>query len=234
MNTHKNYLYIANWKSYLTYHQSVTWLQKHNKEVAELNQHHKIVLCADFLTIAHAHHHKLPLILGAQTCSAHEIGAYTGEIPAQSLRECGITYCLVGHSERRRWCHETVQESAQKITMLLQHAITPIICVSENYKQELMVLLPALHTYNNHVVVAYEPVSAIGTGILPSMDHIETAIGTIKTKIEQAIPQSRCLCLYGGSVNSSNSKELKKINGLDGFLIGKASTDFQELKKIVE
>jgi len=231
----KKLLYIANWKSYFTYNQSIAWLKSHSDELSKLAQHNDIIMCPDFLTLTALHARNSDVKLGAQNCSAYQPGAYTGEISAQSLNELGVAYCIVGHSERRQLFHETLDESARKINMLLMYSITPIICVSDNYKVELSSILPHLHpTKTTHLIIAYEPISAIGTGIIPQPERIETVLAEIKQEIIKFSPNLLFSLIYGGSVSFSVACEFKKIPLLDGFLIGKASTDFQELKKIVE
>lgn len=233
----KNFIYIANWKSYFTYDQSVTWLKIYGDGLNTLAEHTTIILCPDFLTLATACSLE-SIRYGAQNCSAYSTGAYTGEISAQSLSELGVSYCIVGHSERRRLFHETLDDLARKITMLFTHNITPIICVSDDYTNELQTILPCIqempYSKKQHLVIAYEPVSAIGTGNIPSPETIAAILIDITCLVKRFLNHISYSLIYGGSVSSVVISELKKIPTVDGFLIGKASTDFQELKNIVE
>ena len=224
----KKHLYIANWKAYLSYQQAIAWCKKHADELKELSTQGQIIICPDFLALPEIKNIIKPVAVGAQNCSAQSSGPYTGEVTAQSLQEAGATYCIIGHSERRKLCHETPADVAQKIEQLLACDITPIVCVSDESE-----LSPILATIKKPIILAYEPISAIGTGNVPPAKEIEKMLALFKEKASTAAPNINVSLLYGGSVNAKNAAELKKITNLDGFLIGKASTDFEELKKIV-
>lgn len=265
----KKFLYIANWKSYLPYQQAVQWCTQNATELTTLKNSADIIICPDFLALPEAQKILTSISVGAQNCSAYETGAYTGEVSAQSLKEAGIDYCIIGHSERRRIFGETAEIVAQKMGLLLHNGITPVVCLSDEWESELepvMEILSASYLdttrssgpldmggeksslirplrvklHSNFVsrseaefIIAYEPVSAIGTGNVPSNEKIEKTVTLIKEKFTKNTPDTKLTLLYGGSVNAKNSGELKQIPILDGFLIGKASTDFQELKNII-
>lgn len=207
---------------YFSYIQACAWLKTHLQELTTLTQEHTIVICPDFTILSHMQ--ETEFRYGAQNCAQELTGAYTGEVSAQTLKELGCSYCIIGHSERRRLFGETAQACAQKVQRLQECGITPIYCIGEeDFKQD-----PVLELAPKNLIIAYEPVWAIGTGVTPTIAELQDRIGSIKEYTEDRYP-----VLYGGSVNGKNSAELKKVTGLDGFLIGKASTDFQELKKIV-
>ena len=235
----KKYFYVANWKNYVSYHHAIMWCTHHAAELTTVAADAQIIICPDFLATAQVGKLIAPVALGAQNCSAHEMGAYTGEISAQSLKEAGVSYCIVGHSERRR-LGETTEVVARKVEILLQHGIMPIVCVSDAWESELPLVLSAdrkggvsKDSSGSNLIIAYEPISAIGTGKTPPTANIAATVNLIKKQISQTAPHVHITMLYGGSVSAKNSAELKQIAILDGFLIGKASTDFQELKNII-
>lgn len=241
----KNWLYIANWKSYLTYQQELTFFEQNLTELRQLAlelkiQNKQLIICPSFITLAQIA--KIldsksisNIKLGAQNCSNKELGAYTGEISAKSLRELNCDYCLVGHFERRKLYYETDPELAAKIKLLIQAEITPIICISEI--AQLTNILDNLHLDRLHtpMVIAYEPTWAIGTGKTPTNQEIYLFCQEIEEliKIKYNNISLNYLIVYGGSVTEINIAELRQITKLNGVLIGKASIDFQELKKIV-
>ena len=233
-----NYIYIANWKEYLSYQQALLWCTQHAADIKRLAQTASLVICPDYVALPPCHQLLGPdVFVGAQNCSAFGLGAHTGEVSAQSIKQAGASYCILGHSERRTQAHETIEQVSKKIDPLLQHHITPIICLTDAYAIELPALLSAIRSATTDnptkIIVAYEPVDAIGSGTAASAATITTAVQAIK-KMISCHNHLDASVLYGGSVSSKNIHELKKIACLDGFLIGRASTDFQELKKIVE
>ena len=169
----------------------------------------------------------------------YDLGSHTGEISACQARQLGVTYAIVGHSERRKYNQETNEEINKKIIKGLENNLKVILCVGENQgedKENVIEnqLLNALKDVNNleNLIIAYEPVWCIGTGITPTNEQIEATINFIQTIIKKKF-NSNVKVLYGGSVDKDNINTLKKINNLSGFLIGKASTDYRQLKEIV-
>ncbi len=243
--------YIANFKMNLTYQETLAYATEHNDELEELAQDvANIVLCPSHESIALLC--KLfdttPVAIGAQDTSNHTKGSYTGQVSAQSLHQTGCTYCIVGHSERRMFNHEDNDEVAQKVERLLGFDITPIVCVGElseefeagKTRQVLtMQLAPVIASLkalpgsqDKRILLAYEPVWSIGTGKMANTEHLGTMFAWLKEHLRDA-PGTWQL-LYGGSVNAENAAELKKIEHIDGFLIGKSSISFQNLKKIIK
>lgn len=185
--------------------------------------------------------------LGAQDLSAHESGAYTGEISAAMLREFAVQYCIVGHSERRHYHAESDTEVALKVQRALAAGITPIVCVGETLiereagQTEEVVkrqLAAVIHT-NGHciseIVVAYEPVWAIGSGLTATPDQAQSVHAVLRAQLLAASVQAkRVPILYGGSMNASNAPSLLAQPDVDGGLIGGAAlkaVDFLSMLK---
>jgi triosephosphate isomerase len=180
--------------------------------------------------------------LGSQDVSAHEQGAYTGEVSAAMLKDFGVRYAIVGHSERRQYHGETDALVATKAQRALSVGITPIVCVGETLAQreagqtEEVVkrqLAAVIHT-NGHciseIVVAYEPVWAIGTGKTASPEQAQAVHAVLRAQLKAASDHAdRIHILYGGSMNAANAAELLAQPDIDGGLIGGAalkSADF--------
>ncbi len=169
--------------------------------------------------------------LGAQDVSCFKNGSYTGDISASQLKSIGISYCLVGHSERRKNYCENNELFKLKIERLIENDITPILCVGENQGEDFVdVLNEQLSFLDSEIVdkiiIAYEPIWAIGTGLIPTVEKITEITDFIKSRWNT-------LVLYGGSVDENNIDILKIINNLDGFLVGKASCDSFKLNALL-
>ncbi|MCL2595555.1 MAG: triose-phosphate isomerase [Promicromonosporaceae bacterium] len=192
---------------------------------------------------------KLGVKYGAQDVSKHKSGAYTGEISVSMLAKLGVAYCAVGHSERREYHGETDALVNDKVRALAAEGITAIVCVGEpleirkagnhvpftvdSLKGSLANLSPAELA---HVVVAYEPVWAIGTGEVATPEDAQEVIGAIREALAKMYgPEvaATTRVLYGGSVKSSNVAEIMAKPDIDGALVGGASLDPQEFAKIV-
>ena len=185
------------------------------------------------------------LALAAQDVSQHEVGAYTGEVSAAMLREFGVRYVLVGHSERRQFHGETDVHVAVKAQRALAAGITPIVCVGETLAEreagqtEAVVKrqLAAVIHLNGHciseVVVAYEPVWAIGTGKTASPEQAQQVHAVLRSQLAAATDSAaRIRLLYGGSMNAANAAQLLAQPDIDGGLVGGAAlkaADFQTI-----
>jgi triosephosphate isomerase (TIM) len=179
---------------------------------------------------------------GAQDVSAHPHGAFTGEISAAMLQELGCRYALVGHSERRAYHAESDLLVAQKAQAALSRGITPIVCVGETLvereagqtetvvKRQLSAVIHKLAHCAGEMVVAYEPVWAIGTGRTATPDQAQAVHAVLRAQLQAATGRGDQMCiLYGGSVKPDNAAELFAQTDIDGGLIGGASlkaTDF--------
>jgi len=189
--------------------------------------------------------------LGGQDCSDHLRGSFTGQTAARSLQQLGCSFCIVGHSERRKFNKESNDLVWKKCVQLIDQNISPILCIGETkeehkagstlsiLEQQLNPLVKATAATTNvlssgvNLFIAYEPVWSIGTGELPSADHLETTFVWLSNHLQKIIDRSRFKLLYGGSVDATTASPFKNIEGLDGFLIGKASLDFPTFKEII-
>ena len=184
--------------------------------------------------------------LGAQDVSQHESGAYTGESSGTMLKEFGVRYCIVGHSERRQYHNESDAVVALKAQRALSSGITPIVCVGETLDEreagrtEEVVkrqLAAVIHT-NGHciseIVVAYEPVWAIGTGKTASALQAQQVHAVLRAQLKAASPQAdRIQILYGGSMNAGNAAQLLAQTDIDGGLVGGASLKAPDFLSII-
>ena len=173
---------------------------------------------------------------GAQDCSAHEQGAYTGEVSATMLAEFGCRYVIVGHSERRAMHAESDQLVADKARAALAHGVTPIVCVGETLHQraagetaavvqrQLASVVHALGSSIDAVVVAYEPVWAIGTGRSATPQQAQQVHALLRAQLLGATPRAvQMRLLYGGSVKPDNAASLFAQPDIDGALVGGAA-----------
>jgi triosephosphate isomerase len=184
--------------------------------------------------------------LGAQDVSSHDSGAYTGETAPSMLKEFGVRYAIVGHSERRQYHFETDEIVAAKAQQALRVGITPIVCVGETLaereagKTEEVVkrqLAAVIHT-NGHciseVVVAYEPVWAIGTGKTATPEQAQQVHAVLRAQLKAASEHADHIkLLYGGSMNAANAASLLVQPDIDGGLIGGAALKAQDFLTII-
>ncbi len=179
------------------------------------------------------------LKISGQDCSAHESGAHTGEISAHMLKDAGCQYVIVGHSERRTNHNESSKLVQQKAAAALKAGLTPIICIGETLEQrEQGVTLDILtqqikeslpQDVASKVIVAYEPVWAIGTGKVASIEDINEAHNHLRSLTSKETP-----LLYGGSVKPDNAKEILSIENVNGALVGGASLKAESFLGIVK
>ena len=187
------------------------------------------------------------IALGAQDVSQHESGAYTGDVSAAMLKELGARYVIVGHSERRQYQGETDAQVAIKAQRALAAGLTPIVCVGETLREreqgetESVVSrqLSAVIQLNGErlvdLVVAYEPVWAIGTGRTATPEQAQTVHAALRALLAAADLQAAGVrILYGGSMNAGNAAELLAQPDIDGGLIGGASLKARDFLKIIE
>jgi triosephosphate isomerase (TIM) len=191
---------------------------------------------------------KYRLAYGAQDVSAYEKGAYTGEVSAPMLAKLGCTYVVIGHSERRQYHHEDESLVNAKVKRAVAHDVTPILCVGESLEvrhegnhvaHTLGQLAGALHDVSaaqaRSLVVAYEPVWAIGTGEVATPDDAQEVCAAIRTKLAELYSGDLAdgiRILYGGSVKASNAPGIMDQIDVDGALVGGASIDADEFVAI--
>ena len=172
-------------------------------------------------------------------------GAYTGDISAQELRSIGVKYSIVGHSERRKY-YDDGRYVNDKIKLLLSEKIIPIVCIGETkeerdnnqtfdiLKEEISQALKNIDTnLLNSVIIAYEPIWSIGTGVIPSSKDIFDTIAFIKRFLLESFNISLKV-LYGGSVNNDCINNLEKIENIDGYLVGGCSIKQEEFDKLIK
>jgi triosephosphate isomerase len=184
--------------------------------------------------------------LGAQDVSAHESGAYTGEMSATMLKDFAVRYAIVGHSERRQYHGETDAMVADKAKVALAHGVTPIVCVGETLAEReagrtqdvvKRQLAAVIHT-NGHciseIVVAYEPIWAVGTGKTATPAQAQEVHAVLRAQLLAATEHAdRIQILYGGSMNAFNAADLLAQSDIDGGLIGGASLKAPDFLSII-
>lgn len=205
----------------------------------------EMVLCPPFIHLPHILNvcKDEGIIVGGQTCTQHPLGAYTGEIAPEMLLDLGCQYVLIGHSERRQYCHETDAVVADKLVRVIQTGLTPILCVGESYAQrqsnltektlatQLKAVLDRFTDLSvlNQMVIAYEPVWAIGTGLSATPEQAQAAHAFIRTQVanhDEALAEALRI-IYGGSVKPETAGALFECEDVDGVLVGGASLDAQ-------
>ena len=232
-------LVIGNQKTYLNRPEVIDFINKTKDSKCE-----NAIICASFPYLD-LYLEDSRYMVGAQNVSVKGNGASTGEISAEQLSSLGVTYTIVGHSERRSDNNETSNMFVSKINNLLSFDIRPIFCIGENLEQREaniekdVVGKQIMEVFDNldkstleKIIVAYEPVWAIGTGKVPTNDEIDDIICYIKDLIQDKYG-ARLLVLYGGSVNAKNIDELNEVESVDGYLIGGASTKADEFTYIM-
>jgi len=214
---------VGNWKSNQNLTESLVWLDGIAAIKPKFSSNTTTILCLPFTDIAPFNHKlsdiNLPIITGAQNVSHLPPGKHTGEITANMLSEL-VSFCIVGHSERRRDFGETSKMVADKVQLLLENAITPIVCLDLPYLDEQIKELFSRDVDVSRCFFVYEPVSAIGTGspIDPvSANHVANQIGFL---IDNQAP-----ILYGGSVSSDNVASFVDQSRIDGVLVGTDSLE---------
>ena len=219
----------------------------------ELQENVNVVICpsslylSEFSAKTKAKNLSAAIHIGAQNVSEHESGAFTGEISTQMLQELSVEFVIIGHSERRCYYNETSTQVAKKVNTALKSGLTPILCIGESEaeratEQTETVLASQLQPVIDEigierfidVVIAYEPVWAIGTGKTASSEMAQETHQFIRQFLAQANENvaDKVPLLYGGSVNASNCEELFAQTDIDGGLIGGASLHVEQFKVI--
>lgn len=195
------------------------------------------------------HHAPKGLIVSAQNCSQHASGAYTGEVSVSMLKEVGVTYCIIGHSERREYDAETSEKCNAKIKALLAADITPVYCCGESLEtyekgetkkwvaEQIRTGMDGLTPEEAaKVVIAYEPIWAIGTGKSATKETAEDTIGFIRRTLREMFGHVAMdiRILYGGSVKPENIHDYMSMEDIDGALVGGASLKLDSYKALID
>lgn len=216
-------LIAANFKSHQTAPEAKSWIDKFISIYVPRSEKSKVILAPSFTNLP-IYQNLANTFLAAQDVSPFPPGAYTGAVNARQLKNLGVNYCLVGHSERRRWFRENDQTSAQKITELHDAGIIPILCLDLDYAAS---QIAAIDLNSKPLVIAYEPVESIGTGNPPPPPEVAQAAAQIQ-KLAPGVP-----IIYGGSANSQNAGEYLSVPGISGLLVGAACLDPNEFNAII-
>lgn len=209
---------------------------KYQSRLSDIKSNNTLVLCPSSIYLTKFYLDNFHL--GSQNVSSYYEGAYTGEVAASQLQSLGVKYCIVGHSERRKYQKETNQEIKQKIEMLLDNGIIPILCVGENKneKDANMTVVKVLNEIKDSltdvdgyekVIIAYEPIWSIGTGITPTREEIDNVL----RKIKDDYPQNTLI--YGGSVSEKNIEEFNQSTYIEGYLLGSVSLKVDQFKELL-
>lgn len=203
-----------------------------------------IIICPSAIYVPYFLKHRFSI--GMQNVCEENTGNYTGEISARQVSSLGIKYSLVGHSERRINYYEDNNSISKKINSLFENNMIPILCVGETneeknllktnkiLKSELVTCLSDVNKENiSKIIIAYEPIWAVGSKRIPTMAEIKSTVKYIKELIKK-IYDVDIKVIYGGSINSNNIEKIKKIECLDGIMIGSSSTVASEFTKIIE
>ncbi|MFC0682406.1 triose-phosphate isomerase [Lysobacter korlensis] len=254
VNTVRTPLLAGNWKMNLDHLQSIAFVQKLAWTLSDANHDFGAVEVAVFppftdlrsvQTLVAAD--KLPLAYGGQDVSEHDSGAYTGEISGAFLKALDCRYVIVGHSERRTLHGETDEQLAGKVAAAVRHGVVPILCVGETAEDleqhgpsavpvaQLRAALASVPK-GTELVVAYEPVWAIGSGQAATPDQAEQVAAALRGVLAELLGDETAAAtriLYGGSVKSGNIAGFMRQPNVDGALVGGASLDIQEFSAIV-
>lgn len=178
---------------------------------------------------------------GSQDIGFMENGAYTGDISASQLKSIGVKYTLIGHSERRKYYHDSNYVN-EKIICAINNDITPILCIGETKEERdnnltnvrLKEEIDKAFNNNNlsNIIIAYEPLWSIGTGLIPTNNEIYETISYIKEYVKSQY-NFDVKVLYGGSVNNNNILDLESVNNIDGYLVGGCSLDTNKFLDLI-
>ena len=231
----------GNWKMHKNQAESLEFVQAFKSETDNTKEEREIVLCVPFtsLTIMSKNLHGSRIRLGAQNIHWEDRGAYTGEISGSMLTEIGVNYAIIGHSERRQYFGETDETVNLRLKAAQKYGITPILCVGETKAQRdagetenviINQLKQDLVDVNQrNLVIAYEPIWAIGTGDTCESQEANRVIGVIR----QQLDNKDVTIQYGGSVKPDNIDEIMAQSEIDGVLVGGASLEPSSFARIV-
>lgn len=238
----------GNWKMNKTPKETVELIEELKPLVKDAQI--DVVVCPPYVSLSAAKEalEGSNIALGAQNVDYHDKGAYTGEIAPDMLKELGVEYIIIGHSERRQYYNETDESVNLKVKKALEEGFTPIMCVGEILeeredgvtaevvrKQTKLGLKDLTPEQVEKVVIAYEPVWAIGTGKTATAQDADETIGIIREAVREVYGDAadEIRIQYGGSMNPKNASELMTMEQIDGGLIGGASLKAEDFSKVV-
>jgi triosephosphate isomerase len=241
----RNRYLIANWKMNLP----PEGMERYFGAIAGRDGEPHLVVAPPFLFIPEAVKLSGKTAISGQNCSDHASGAFTGEVSPGMLRDFGVKFVIIGHSERRTHFHETDAMIARKLALAIETGLTPVLCIGEDLRvrdaghvgrfladQIRCVASPALEQARE-IVIAYEPVWAIGTGRNATGHQIAETVAEIRDSLSRFWPSryaTEAPILYGGSVTPENIRDLQSHAHIDGFLVGGASLDSARFLTICE
>ena len=239
----------GNWKMNMLPNETINFIEGLSQEIK--NVKNEIILCVPdtdlFYALLTAQNTNIKI--GAQNMHWKEKGAYTGEISGQMLKSIGVEYVIIGHSERRQYFAETDETVNLKVKSALENNLKPIICVGETLEQRehgetekiiesqiKLALKDLTKEQIRAIIIAYEPVWAIGTGKTATPEEANNVIKYIRKQIKELYNEEiaeNIIIQYGGSVKASNAEELFNMSDIDGALVGGASLNCKEFSEIV-
>lgn len=239
----------GNWKMNKLPNEAIEFVEKLTPLVNDTEN--EVILCVPYIDLFYVlmQTQGTNIKVGAQNMHWEEKGAYTGEISGNMLQKMGVEYVIIGHSERRAYFAETDETVNKKVKAALSYGLKPIICVGETLEQREAGITKDIITKQTELaiegltneqvsglIIAYEPIWAIGTGKTATSEDANESIKWIREKIVEKCGQETAngvIIQYGGSVKSSNAKELFGMSDIDGGLVGGASLEAEEFSKIV-
>ena len=238
----------GNWKMNMLPNEAMSFITE--LEPYAKNAKCEIILCVPYTDLFYSllTAQNTNIKIGAQNMHWEEKGAYTGEVSPNMLKCINVEYVIIGHSERRQYFAETDETVNKKIKSALNHGLKPILCVGETLEQrennmqdaiisnQIKSALKGIESIEN-IIIAYEPIWAIGTGKVATKEDANNTIKIIRSTVKELygdnVAQNVCI-LYGGSVKKENAKELFSTSDIDGALVGGASLKVDEFAKILE
>ncbi len=239
----------GNWKMNMLPNEAIEYIQAFEPMVKDSKA--EIILCVPYIDLFYClmNAQGTNIKIGAQNMHFEETGAYTGEVSAKMLKSIGVEYVIIGHSERRQYFNETDQTVNKKIKVAFENELKPIVCVGETLEQrengetekiitsQTRLALDGLTAEQiKNTIIAYEPIWAIGTGKTATSEDANNSIKAIREELKKLYGENvseEVIIQYGGSVKSSNAKELFESSDIDGGLVGGASLKPEEFSKIV-
>lgn len=226
MQSAKSLYIIANWKTAISITEAEQWILRHSADLLRWQNRCRFILCPEASSLLLIKNTAPRAIaLGAQSCSCNPPGKNTGQISTKSLEELGVSYCLVNHHE----LGQTLQQTLGQLEELMKTTITPILCVSGAAELQ-YILEEAAPQIRPTGFIAFEPPKSIGATALP-MPLLTDELAHIQKILARYMLNPKIL--YGGGVTPENSNAIIRTDIICGFLLGRTSTDFQSLEKIV-